>query len=118
MKYPKPFKSQKNGIANTFTINGPMNGTSAISAVMPAKNCVNTPNRIVTRTTTFFSTPKYNANIMAIKNSVQPTKCFQLDLRNDFFSSLSLLLSLLGCFLLIFLLFFVSFATFRPISDE
>ena len=105
-------------MANTFTIKGPMNGTSAISAVIPAKNCVNTPNRIVTRTTTFFSTPKYNATIMAIKNSVHPTKCFQFDFKNDFFSSLSLGLDLLDSSLLLFLLFFVAFAIFRPISDE
>ena len=104
-------------MANTFTIKGPMNGTSAISAVIPAKNCVNTPNRIVTRTTTFFSTPKYNATIMAIKNSVHPTKCFQLDLKNVF-RFLSLFLGLLGCSLLLFLLFFVAFAIFQSISDE
>ena len=104
-------------MANTFTIKGPTNGTSAINAVMPAKNCVNTPNSIVTNTTTFFSTPKYNATIIAIKNSVHPTKCFQLDLKKGF-SFLSLWLSVLGCSLLLFLLFFVSFAIFLAISDE
>jgi len=104
-------------MANTFTIKGPMNGTNVISAVIPAKNCVNTPNSIVTNTTTFFSTPKYNATIIAIKNSVHPTKCFQLDLKNGF-SCLSLVLGLLGRSLLLFLLFFVSFAIFLPISDE
>ncbi len=105
-------------MANTFTIKGPMNGTSAISAVIPAKNCVNTPNNIVTNTTTFFSTPKYSATIMAIKNSVHPTKCFQLDFKNVFFSSLSLDLDLLDSSLLLFLLFFVAFAIFLAISDE
>jgi len=105
-------------MANTFTINGPTNGTSAISAVIPAKNCVNTPNRMVTSTTTFFSTPKFSATTMAIKNSVHPTKCFQLDFKNDFFNSLSLLLGLLGCSLLLVLLFLVAFAIFQPKSDE
>ncbi len=104
-------------MANTFTIKGPMNGTSAISAVIPAKNCVKTPNRIVTNTTTFFSTPKCNAAIIAIINSAHPTKCFQLDLKNGF-SCLSLGSGLPGCFLLLFLLFFVAFAIFLPISDE
>jgi len=118
IKYPRPFKSQKNGMANTFTIRGPINGTSAISAVMPVKNCVKTPNAIVTNTTTFFSTPKYNATTIAITNNDHPTKCFQLDLRKVFFSSLSLGLGLLDCSLLLFLLSFVVFAIFLPISDE
>jgi len=116
--YPRPFNSQKNGIANTFTINGPTNGTKAINAVIPVKNCVKTPNTIVTNNTTFFSTPKYNATTMAIINSVHPTRCFQLDFRNDFFSSLSLGLDLLDSSLLLFLLFFVAFAIFQSISDE
>lgn len=94
-----------------------MNGTIAISAVIPAKNCVKTPNTIVNSTTTFLSTPKCNATTIAIINSVHPTKCFQLDLKNGF-SCLSLGLGLLGCFLLLFLLFFVAFAIFLPISDE
>ena len=118
IKYPIPFKIQKNGIANTFTINGPINGTIAINVKRPAKNCVKTPNIIVASTTIFSSTPKYNAITIAIINSVHPTKCFQLDLMNDIFSSLSLCLGLLCCFLLIFLLFFFAFAIFLPISDE
>ena len=84
---------------------------------MPVKNCVKTPNTIVTNTTTFFSTPKYNATTIAIVNSVHPTKCFQLDLKNAF-NCLSLGLDLLGCSLFLFLLFFFAFAIFLPISDE
>ena len=84
---------------------------------MPAKNCVNTPNTIVKRTTTFLSTPKYSASIIAIKNNDQPTKCFQLYWKNAF-SFLSRGLGLIGCFLLLFLLFLVSFAIFQSKSDE
>jgi len=104
-------------MASTFTIKGPINGNSAISAEIPAKNCVKTPNNMVTNTTTFSSTPKCSATIIAIKNNDHPTKCFQLDLKNGF-NCLSLGLGLLDCFLLLFLLFFVVFAIFLPISDE
>ena len=109
--------SQKNGIAKSFTISGPMKGTIAIKAVIPAKNCVKTPRRIVTSTTTFFSTPKYNATIMAPKNNNQINKLFRLYLKNVF-SLLLLRRVLSSCFLLIFLLIFFAFAIVLPKSDE
>ncbi len=89
-----------------------------MSADSPAKNCVNTPSIIVTNTTTFFSTPKYSATTIAIKNRVQITKCFQLFFKKDFFSFLSLTRDSLDCSLSLFLLFFAVFAIFQPISDE
>lgn len=64
-KYPNAFNSQKKGIANTFTIKGPIKGTVAIRAANPAKAWVKTPITTVPKRTTFSSMPSFKAMTIA-----------------------------------------------------
>ena len=65
-KYPSAFKTQKNGMANTLIMKGPIRGTAATKATIPANACVNTPRRSVPNTTIFLSIPKRKETAIAI----------------------------------------------------
>ena len=66
---------QKNGIANNFTMKGPINGRAPTRADRLAKACVNTPIVTVPKTTAYLSTPYLSDIIIAVIIIIHIIKC-------------------------------------------
>ena len=74
-KYPIEFNTQKIGIVNIFTINGPITGSVAINAARPANACVNTPKITVPKTTFYVSISYFTAINTIIDIVINITIC-------------------------------------------